>query len=223
MNNRRFGFFVAFPGILVILNPSYSKPVNSTKPKQMKITITQAITGICSLAALAFLLAGCSKPQSSSTPSTEQTQKATAPAADTMKKAAETTEPAAPAPDTAQKAADVTQAAAPVADAAKQTADTAKATAETVVVDTTKQAEAAAAPSAVPTSGNAQEWIDKAKSFVADGKLQEASSIVQQLAALRLTPEQQQLVDDLKAQIQKALGAKAATEGAAAVGNLLKK
>ena len=136
-------------------------------------------------AAFAVSLAGCSKQDSTTQPSAEDAQKATA----------------------------------PVADALKQTADSTKAAAETAVADTTKQAQDAAAT----TASKAQEWIDKAKSLIAENKYSEASSALQQLAALKLTPEQQKLVDDLKAQIQKALAAKATGEGTSAVGNLLKK
>ena len=116
--------------------------------------------------------------------------------------------------------AEATQkAAAPVADAMKQTADTAKAAAETVAADATKQVHDTVAAS----SAKAQELIDKAKSLITSDKLQEASSVLQQLAALKLTPEQQQLVDDLKAQLQKALAGKATSDAATAAGNLLKK
>jgi hypothetical protein len=103
--------------------------------------------------------------------------------------------------------------------AAAPAADTLKQTAETAVTDATKQALDAAAP---PT-GTAKEWIDKAKGLIAENKFSEASSVLQQLAGQPLTAEQQQLVDSLKEQIQKALAANAAGEGASAVGNLLKK
>jgi hypothetical protein len=118
-----------------------------------------------------------------------------------------------PAAEDAQKAA------APAADTLKQTTDSAKAAAETAVSDTTKQAQDAAAA----TTSKAQEWIDKAKSLIAENKFSEASSVLQQLAGQPLTAEQQTLVDSLKEQIQKALAAKATGEGAAAAGNLLKK
>jgi hypothetical protein len=118
--------------------------------------------------------------------------------------------------DTPATTGDAQKAAAPAADAMKQTADSAKAAAETVAAEAPKAADAA-------TAGNVQEWIDKAKSLVAENKFSEASSVLQQLAGQPLTAEQQKLVDALKEQIQKALAAKATGEGASAVGNLLKK
>ena len=116
-------------------------------------------------------------------------------------------------------AEDAQKAAAPVADALKQTTDSAKAAAETAVADATKQAQDAAATA----TSKAQEWIDKAKSLIADNKFSEASSALQQLGGLKLTAEQQKMVDSLKEQIQKALATKATGEGASAVGDLLKK
>ena len=136
-------------------------------------------------ATFAILLAGCSKQDSTSTPTAEDAQKAAAPAADTL----------------------------------KQTADSAKAAGEAAVSDATKQVQDTAAAA----TSKAQEWIDKANGLVAESKFSEASSALQQLAGLKLTPEQQQLVDSLKEQIQKALAAKATGEGVSAVGNLLKK
>jgi len=158
----------------------------------MKKNILRTIAWACSLVAVQFLLVGCSKQDSTSAPTAEETEKAATPVADTMQQAADST---------------------------KAAAETTKAAAETAVADATKQAQETAAAA----TSKAQELIDKAKSFVADGKLQEASSLLQQLADFKLTPEQQKLVDDLKAQIQKALASKATSEGASAVGNLLKK
>lgn len=120
-----------------------------------------------------------------------------------------------PPPSTAEG---TEESAAPAAETMKQTAESAKATAETATAEASKQAQETAAAA----SSQAQEWIDKAKSLVAESKFSEASSVLEQLAALKLTPEQQKLVDSLKEQIQKALASKATSEGASAAGNLLK-
>jgi hypothetical protein len=66
-----------------------------------------------------------------------------------------------------------------------------------------------------------QGLIDRAKDLVKDQKYQEALSTLGQLSNLKLTPEQQKLVDDLKAQIQSALAKATAPDAASALGGAL--
>ena len=65
--------------------------------------------------------------------------------------------------------------------------------------------------------------MDQAKQLIGQNKYTEALNSLQQLSGLKLTAEQEKIVSDLKAQIQKLMAAKATTDGASAVGNLLKK
>ena len=67
----------------------------------------------------------------------------------------------------------------------------------------------------------AQGLIDQSKTYVSEKKYQEALGSLSQLTNLKLTPEQQKLVDDLKAQIQSALAKATATDPAAALGGAL--
>jgi hypothetical protein len=154
--------------------------------------LTYSILGLT--AGAVFLLAsGCSKQDQPS----GDTSKVTPPVASDMGKAAEVPMPAAePAPPAtpAAPAQAMTPAASPT-DAA------------------------AAAPSAVSTE--AQGLIDKAKGLVVDQKYQDALNLVQQLSNLKLTPEQQTLVDGLKTQIQTALAKTTATDAASSLGNAL--
>ncbi|MCU0771467.1 MAG: hypothetical protein MUE94_06815 [Verrucomicrobia bacterium] len=71
------------------------------------------------------------------------------------------------------------------------------------------------------TSAKAQELLTQAQKLVGEKKYEEAGKLLQQLADFELTPEQQKLVDNLKATIQKAMQAEGVQQGAKAIGNLL--
>jgi hypothetical protein len=88
---------------------------------------------------------------------------------------------------------------------------------EAATPDAAKVADTAKA-TAQQAADKAQGVIDKAQALVKDNKFQDALSTLSQLADLKLTPEQQKLVDDLKAQIQSAMAKGAASD---AVGGVL--
>lgn len=91
-------------------------------------------------------------------------------------------------------------------------------TQSTAAVDST----AATANNAVPTTtAQAQTFIERAQAYVAEKKYTEALNTLSQLANVKLTPEQQDLVTKLKAQISTAMAG--GNEGLKAVGGLLEK
>jgi hypothetical protein len=106
-------------------------------------------------------------------------------------------------------------------DAVKSTADVVKESGEKAAAAVKDKAKEVAAP----VSAKVQELIDSAKSLVGEGKYQDALVKLKELGGEKLPLSQQAIVDGLKAQIQKALGAATptATDAVGAAGNLLKK
>ena len=149
---------------------------------------------ICQISVITVLLTACSKQEDQSTPAVAQKP---APA------------PAAPAPEAPK----------PVADAVTAAKDTAPSVANdaTKAADTVKN-EAAAAPATASTGFQA--WTDKVKGLISQQKYTEALAAFSELPS-SLTPEQQKLVDQLKAQVQQSLSKQTADQGLKAVGGLL--
>lgn len=113
---------------------------------------------------------------------------------------------------------------APVGDAASGAADAAQKAAGQV------QQAAQPAAAAVTEAGSAvaakvKEVVGQAQGLLSQGKLQEAQDALKGLTDLKLTPDQQKLVDDLKAKIQQAMAAAKAggADPAKAVQGLLPK
>jgi hypothetical protein len=183
------------------------------KLKQISLTLA---------ATLALGLAGCGKNEPATT-TAEETATSTA---ETVKveaaKAAETAKAEAAKAEAARVEAAKVEAAR--VEAAKvEAAKVEAARVETARVEAAKVEAARVEAAKTAEMAKTQELIDRAKSLVADGKLSDASSVLQQLAGRSLSADQTKLVDDLKERLQKALVAKAATDASSAAGDLLKK
>lgn len=66
-----------------------------------------------------------------------------------------------------------------------------------------------------------QNLVQQARNYLNDKKYAEALGTVQRLTNLKLTPEQQKLVDDLRAQVQSAMAKAGASDAASKLGNAL--
>ena len=111
------------------------------------------------------------------------------------------------------------EAAGSVVDAAKNLAGNAA----DAVKDAAEKAKEAGQKAVAAATDKAQELIDKAKSLVSEGKYQDALTTLNGLSSLSLSESQQKAVDSLKSQIQEAISKKTLTDGANAMGDMLKK
>ena len=85
-----------------------------------------------------------------------------------------------------------------------------------------KEAQAAATAAVAEATAKANALIEQTKKLISETKYPDAMNLINQLSAMKLTPEQEKLVADLKAQIQKALSSLSTTNVSGAIGNLLK-
>ena len=94
--------------------------------------------------------------------------------------------------------------------------------AKAAVPDVTKAVQSAAKSAGDATTQAVNGLLAEVQKLVADGKGSEAVQKIQSaLSGLKLTPEQQKIVDDLKKQAQEALSKKGVDAATKAVGDLL--
>jgi hypothetical protein len=118
-------------------------------------------------------------------------------------------------------AADLQKSAGSAAADAQKAASSAAADAQKQVQAASSDAQKLTEQGAAAVQNQSQGLIDKAKAYIADKKYTEALDSLKNLSNLKLTADQQKVVDDLKAQIEKAMASDAASGATKAVGGLL--
>lgn len=85
-----------------------------------------------------------------------------------------------------------------------------------------REVQAAANTAVAEATAKANTLIDQTRKLISETKYPDAMNLINQLSSMKLTPEQEKLVADLKAQVQKALSSLSTTNVSGAIGNLLK-